>query len=333
MICSLHLKNFQGHTDSLLYFDPHFNCIVGTGNAGKTSVVRALGLLFYNHWDKSWVTFGATHCEVTATYIDGTVFERKKGPKINEYIVTLPGGLPQKFENFGTTIPEDIANALGVRAVELPGGDRIQLNLHTQFGGSLLQSVNSANKGRLFGKLSGLDLLDAVSQDVASDKKLTQVVTKTKEEELLLVSQRLLAFQGLPGLRQTVNNLASDLVLVEQQSQRLQQLQLLQNRIRQWERTYQELLPKVSKHAVIDPSSTSPVEQELTRVQQLRQLQSQIRVWKSRYSQVRQLVGQVDASLILARHQYTEALRESHTCPTCKTSITPECLRSIIGDV
>lgn len=291
MIKSLRLINFQGYSDSILEFDPLFNCIVGVGNAGKSSIIRALNLLLYNHWDKSWVTFGATHCTLVATLRNGIVLTRKKGLKINEYTVAYPDGNNQKFENFGTSVPDEIQKVWNIFAVELPGGDKIKLNLHCQFDSSFLQSITSSNKAKLFGKLSGLDILDAVNQEVGKDRKQAQTVTKTKEEELLLVEQKLLSFVGLPERRVEVDQIGSTLEIVHNQVLRLQALQTLKQKIDTWETTYKTLSASMSRYSSIDQVDTTVLENKVQSLKTRHTLKQRVSSWKNKQKELTQKTG------------------------------------------
>lgn len=291
MIQSLRLINFQGHKDSTLEFDPFFNCIVGVGNAGKSSIIRALNLLLYNYWDKSWVTFGASYCTLVATLHNGTILTRKKGLKINEYSVTYPDNITQKFENFGTAVPYEIQKVWNIFAVELPGGDKIKLNLHSQFDSSFLQSITSSNKAKLFGKLSGLDILDAVNQDVASDKKQAQTAIKTKEEELLLVQHKLLSFVGLPERRAEINEVGARLEVLQHQTARLQELQNLKQKLSYWETKYLSLTQRLKRYGSIDQVDTGSLESKLVQLQQITDLQNRVNCWKVQHREMTQKVG------------------------------------------
>lgn len=333
MIVSIRLINFQGYQDSTIKLDPKFNCIVGIGNSGKSTIIRALNLLWYGAWEESWVTFGKDYCELIATLSSGVILHRKKGPKINEYSVTYLDGKTEKFENFGVGIPEEIAKATNIFAVELPGGDQVQLNLHTQFGESLLQSVTSVNKGRLFGKLSGLDILDTVSQEVASDRKQCQVTIGAKQAEVLLVGQQLQAFTDLPELRVAIDKLTQDLELVKQQTLRLEELKDLRRHIVLWKTWQTNLGPKIKCSQSLETDQLQALDASMDKLAGYTELQSCMQKWKVLWRQIQDRLKSVNQQLRIAQHQYDEALRESHVCPTCQTPVSPEHLHTIIGQV
>jgi DNA repair protein SbcC/Rad50 len=333
MISTLRLQNFQSHHDSTIELDPHFSCLIGVGNVGKSAIIRALNLLFYNKWDKSWVTLGASYCVITATLVDGITLIRKKGNKVNEYTVVYPDGKTDKYENFGISIPSAIQNVLKIFAITLPGGEEIKLNLHSQFDSPLLKSVSPADKAKLFGQLSGLDILDSVSQEVTVDKKQAQSIIRLKEEEFNQISTKLASLSELPQLRQILEDLRSQIETVQTQDLLLQELQKLKQRIVQFKERYNYVSEQLKKYAFIGEFDTESVEQELNTLQQQKALQTRIQNWKGRQAQIQQKLHKVEEELTSTKQSYVDTLQQSGMCPTCKSAITSECLADVIKEL
>ena len=122
-IAKVQLKNFQSHKDTFIELSPRFNCIIGAGHSGKSSLVRALGFLFYNDWHNCFARFGEV-AEVIATLENGTVITRIKGEGVNKVIVN---GVV--FENFGSTLPEEVSNALGITPLQIDADQFVKLNV------------------------------------------------------------------------------------------------------------------------------------------------------------------------------------------------------------
>lgn len=333
MFKSLELENFQSHTSSILEFDPHFNCIIGMGNHGKTVVIRALNLLLYNQWDSSWVTFGAPHCVVTGTLQSGTKLIRKKGKKINEYIISYPDGKTQKFENFGTGVPEEVQKLTQVVPVELPSGDKVKLNLHAQFDPSFLQSITSTNKAKLFGKLSGLDVLDTVGQELSLDRRRAQTTANSKGDELVQLSAKLLKFAPLDQCASKVEDLKQQLSLVQHQADRLAALRTLKQKMQSWETRYKVSSSRVGRYAFLDSVDTSKTETSLDQVRQYTELKGRISKWKRSHEQLSQGLSEVNKQIGTKKLLYIDCLKREQICPTCKTQITEECLAEVLSEL
>lgn len=330
MLKSLELENFQSHTSSILELDPHFNCIIGMGNHGKTVVIRALNLLLYNQWDSSWVTFGVSHCVVTGTFPNGTKLIRKKGKKINEYIISYPDGKVQKFENFGTGVPEEVQKLTQVVPVELPSGDKVKLNLHAQFDPSFLQSITSTNKAKLFGKLSGLDVLDTVGQELSLDKRRAQTTANSKGDELVQLSAKLLKFAPLDQCAIKMEDVKQQIELVKQQAGRLAALKNLKQKMQTWETRHKVSSSRVGRYTFLDSVDTGRVEVSLDKVRQYRELKDRISKWKGLYGQLSQGLSEVNEQISTTKLLYIDCLKKEQICPTCKTQITEECLAEVL---
>lgn len=283
MFKSLRLQDFQSHSDTYLDLDPHFNCFSGSGHSGKTAVVRALNLLLYNEWDSSWVTFGKLHCTITAVLQDNTILTRQKGEKLNKYKITYPEGKIQMYENFGTTIPEEIQKVLKIFVVPLAGGDKIKLNLHTQFGSSSILDLSSSNKARLFGKLTGLDILDGVGQNLAVDKKSLQVLAKVKEEELILTGVKVQELNKYMMYRPQLEEVRGQLELVGSRLDQLKKLKELQAQIKIWQKNHTELVDKLVKVSQIKEVSFNSVENSLGQLIKLKDLKFRVDQFKTRH--------------------------------------------------
>lgn len=333
MLKTLRLQHFQSHTDSIIEFDSQFNCITGIGNAGKSSIVRALNFLLYNQWDKSWVTFEAPYCTVTATLVDKTVLTRKKGVKMNEYHILYPSGTFQKFENFGTEIPQEIQNVTKIFPVLLPGGEEIKLNLHSQFDQPFISSVTSANKAKLFGKLSGLDILDAINQEVNLTKKQNQATTKIKEDELKEVLEKLLTFAKLPEARLALINSKTQLDMIQNQVEKLQELQNLKTKVLAWKQKYSSTTTQLNKCKFVDQIDTEVLDKRVQGLAQCYHLKDRIQAWKTRQIQLKQRMQVLEEELSLAKDTYLNTLKNSGVCPTCLNPVTEKCLQEVIQDL
>lgn len=332
MIASLRLQNFQGHLDSLLEFDPFFNCINGPGHQGKSSVSRALNFLFYNQWDSSWVNFSHLYCTLTLILAEGTTLVRKKGEKINEYTINYPNGTIQKYENFGTTIPEEIQKVLKVYFVTLPGGDKLKLNASFQFGDPPLIDLSPASKARLFGKLTGLDTLDTIGRELVSDKRQLQTVSKVKEEELNVTKVKQLEYSKYISIRSRLDTLKEQIQMLGEQLHKVQQLRELKERITSW-KTRQSTLQDRQQQIPSVTLDFTKVEQQVQRLARIHTLKDSIEGFKQRLMRNRQQIDGVGMELDSNKQEYVTYIRQVGVCPTCSTSVTDTCVEKILTEL
>jgi len=109
MIESATIRNFQMHKKLTIDFDDGVTCIVGSSDAGKSSVLRAIWWVLTNRpTGEAFVRHGAKTAAVTLK-IDGHTIIRRRGKSVNSY--SLDG---KEFTGFGTAVPEPIRQLLNI---------------------------------------------------------------------------------------------------------------------------------------------------------------------------------------------------------------------------
>ena len=179
MLKSLHLLNFQSHRDTHLEFDPGVNIIVGPSDSGKTAIIRALRWLVWNRpsGDAMRSTWGGdTRVEIA---VDNLGIVRQKAKEGDKYYIVkslLESTTDQIFKAFGTTVPEEITQALNLN----------EINLQQQLDRPFLLDSSPGEVAKHFNKVAHLDQIDEglrrvqkwirdIEQDISSkDKQLEQ---------------------------------------------------------------------------------------------------------------------------------------------------------------
>ena len=123
----LTIENFQSHEFTQIDFSPGFNVIVGQSDQGKSALIRALKWLIYNEpRGVDFIRVGATRSSVTILLTDGTQITRERTPSRNRYYLLIPGQEENIFEGFGSRVPQEIQDALGMGKSKIgrrPGKD------------------------------------------------------------------------------------------------------------------------------------------------------------------------------------------------------------------
>lgn len=114
-IKKIHLKNVQGHRDTVLKLDAGVNVIKGTSHSGKSTIIRGLQWAFFNPKGvdlRAWGVKPSIPVEVEITKTDGReVCRTKKGTK-NAY--SLNG---TEFKAIGFGVPGEIEEALNINRI------------------------------------------------------------------------------------------------------------------------------------------------------------------------------------------------------------------------
>ena len=181
---SIRLNNFQSHRNTLINLSGLGNLTVITGpsDSGKSSIIRALRLVYYNVPQGIGFIFNAEdRCSVLLTYEDGTTVERiRSRGGINRYVVN-----GQTLEGFGTGVPLEVQQATGIRKLEI-GDQSFLLNLSEQLDGPFLgKSVSGPARAKVLGKLAGTEEIDYAGKQVGTDlyraNRMQEVLEKNIE--------------------------------------------------------------------------------------------------------------------------------------------------------
>jgi len=226
------LENFQGFERGEFNLSPNLNILVGVSNVGKSSVARALSLVLYNQWDKSWVRFGSKFCRITLETSTGIVVVREKGDKVNKYTLRLPGSPEQVFESFGTTTPEQVQQALKIHEVQIDTTDKLNLNLAGQMDALFLLSQTGSYRAKVLGKLSGATYLDHAIRELNKDKRRITAEKDVKDLEVIELKAQVDKYNSLEALSETISALESRLTSLTRSQERVEQIRSLLERVK-----------------------------------------------------------------------------------------------------
>jgi ATPase involved in DNA repair len=118
----IEIQNFQSHRNTVLEPGPggQLTVVTGPSDSGKTAILRALRWLLYNvPQGTDFIRVGCTFAKVIVTLADGTEVERFRTPSKNQYAIRHPGAEPQVYEGFGSTVPLEVQETLGVRPITI----------------------------------------------------------------------------------------------------------------------------------------------------------------------------------------------------------------------
>lgn len=110
MLERLRIRNFQNHEDQRIVFDPQITTIVGSSDAGKSAVIRAVRWLAQNRpRGDEFLRVGAEGVSVMLWLDEGRKIERARSKRENVY--RLDG---QDLVAMGSEVPQDIAALLNI---------------------------------------------------------------------------------------------------------------------------------------------------------------------------------------------------------------------------
>ncbi len=168
-ITSLELFNFQRWDHLLLELDSSVTTLMGFSDAGKSTIIRALGWLAFNQPSgDAFIHWGCQSAKVRAT-IDDHKLTRVRGNKGNAYI--LDG---QRFDALGREVPPAVSQLLNVQAV----------NFQFQHDSHFWLADGPAQISRNLNQVINLQEIDEVLQRAAAEVRQAKATVEVCEARL-----------------------------------------------------------------------------------------------------------------------------------------------------
>ncbi len=201
------LKNFQSHAYSHFQFDKGFNVILGPSDSGKTSVIRAIKWVLYNEpLGDYFIRQGEDECQVTIKFSHGIDVIRRRTKSKNSYILIDAAGNEEIFEGFGTNVPYEIEEAIGIRKVKLDRNESRILNIAEQLEGPFLLNEKGSTRANAIGTIVGVEKIDYALRETLRENKNIQSSLKKDKEQLETLTDKLKTYDYLDKLSKDIND-------------------------------------------------------------------------------------------------------------------------------
>lgn len=178
----LELLNFQKHKELTLDFNEKVNILYGVSGSGKSCIRRSIEWCLFNKNVDSVRKQGSKETSVKVFLSTGIWVERVRSASKNQYRFFDGKGQVSAFDAIGKTMPEEIRNAIGIFPIVLDK-DEVYLNSSAQISLPFLFDVSGTERGKLFDKLTGNDVLSDVL--IAFNKDLLAFGKDLKKEETI----------------------------------------------------------------------------------------------------------------------------------------------------
>jgi len=260
MIKLIRIKNFQSHTDTEISFVPGVNVIIGRNMTGKSAVLRALRLIFYNEpKGAGFVTWDAKNAIIEVEY-DGYLIRRIKG---TQNVYEVDGSV---FSGFGKSIPNEVIDVLGFSALQV---DRniYELNFDHPHDAPFFVSETDATKGKIFSRLGERVLADLLLLDKSihvTNAYLRKLSSEGQvlESQIEITKQALSEFEPLVGVEEALVSCGEKLSRAEVMEDELAELVGLDAELQECECA----IGRLTKATEVD---ISQIEQLLNRARRL----------------------------------------------------------------
>lgn len=242
----IELKNFQAHALTMLNLRDGLVCVVGSSNAGKSSIVRALRLLIYDGIrGNRFIRHGQQSATVNVQFNDVAV-ARVKGKKENRYIV---GG--EKYDAIGVGISVEAAKALNMPLIKVDKDIEVELHVSSQLNPPFLILDNDSTRAKFLNVLTGGHILDASLRE--TNRKIRELDESKKgiQAQLDCDRERLKAFADIPAKEAIVADMKAKLERLDSLEKTVEKLANIQTSlglIRGKKSNLETLLAALSRH-------------------------------------------------------------------------------------
>lgn len=242
------LENFQSHKFSVIDFDEQLNVIVGPSDSGKSAIIRGIKWVLYNEPSGDYfIKEGATESSVTLEFNDGVKLQRYRSKSKNAYILTNRDGIEVKFEGFGSTIPEEIIQAIGIKKINLDSDESSSINIGEQLEGAFLLSEKGGTRASAIGRLVGVNIVDDALREALKDTRNLNISRKYLDENILNLQIEIDEYKYLEELKvktNQINNMKNNIIQLSNRLEKSKTSFIKLNEISKEKKDLAELLNK-----------------------------------------------------------------------------------------
>lgn len=199
------LENFQSHKHTEIELNDQLNIIVGPSDSGKTAIMRAIKWALYNEPSGDYfIREGENNVSVSLIFSDNTQLTRYRSKTKNVYELLYNNGEELRLEGFGTGVPEEIKEAMGIYKINLDGKETNAISLGEQLEGPFLLSEKTSTRASAIGQLVGVDVIDEALREVLKDVRSLNSTKRHLEGEIESLGEEIKTFDYLEELKTTI---------------------------------------------------------------------------------------------------------------------------------
>lgn len=212
------IENFQAIASTSFELG-NLTVLVGEGDVGKSSIIRAIRAAFLNDGDDLDIRHGETRATVALTFDDGTVItwwkDRGKGGcyRLND----------QEFLKTGGQVPDEIESFLGIGVIDIDASTKLTPQLADQHDLPFILWEVGSKRARIIGQATNLDLVVRAQMTCKKELDGCKREVTAKEETLTELTDTLSGFPDIEGLDARAAQAEETLSLVMDINRRLTQ--------------------------------------------------------------------------------------------------------------
>lgn len=202
------LENFQSHKYTVMEFDNQLNVIVGPSDSGKTAILRGIRWVLYNEPSGDYfIREGESECSVTIVFNNKIKVKRYRNKSKNTYILYDSENNETKFEGFGTSVPQEIIDQIGIKKILIDRDLPTAINISDQLEGAFLLSERGSTRANSIGMLVGVNIIDDALRETLKDIRNLSNNKKNIDDNISKLKEELIEYDYLEELNTKINSL------------------------------------------------------------------------------------------------------------------------------
>lgn len=369
MINEIVLRDFQSHKLTRMELHPGFNIICGPSGNGKSSIIRAINYLAFNHLGTSEVRLPDAKSYHIEVVVNGQRIQRDKGVGINSYTINKN----EPLIDVNKDVPKSVTDVLNIKKIALDSSCDADVQFSSQLDGPFMLNEKDSVKMKFLNILSGTNAVDLAAkranaickENLKIAKNAKEELEKLKEEEkelkltLNTVSERVNFLKKSAKTLKDLESLRTPLILAQQMSDRVHadykkvkfiektllaldldalniridkmiNLLSLSEKYKSLKSKYFSLKNSISALNTVVPAD---ITQKIDRLMNLISLRTTRDMFKTKYLAFKQQEEKIQTELSNNKNTYIVVLKEQRSCPICGGSITTECIDKIINSL
>jgi len=154
-ITKVRIENFQSHEDTEFDLSPGINLIVGSSEAGKSAILRAINFALHNEpRGDDFVRQERDETRVHLWWNDGCYLCRIKGENRNAVLIKDKDGYESGFERIGNSLPPEALAVLGNPPTDDESGPISYADQHQPL---FLVTLSASELPKTISRLTGID--------------------------------------------------------------------------------------------------------------------------------------------------------------------------------
>ena len=226
------LENFQSHKYSVIELNEELNVIVGPSDSGKSAIIRGLKWALYNEPSGDYfIREGEREASVTVEFSDNIKIKRYRSKSKNSYHLFNRDGEELIYEGFGTNVPQEIIDSIGIKKIHLDSDESASINLGEQLEGAFLLSEKTSVRASAIGRLVGVNVIDDALREGLKDNRNITSIRKNLDSTIIKIETELEQYDYLIELSKKINKTEEIKQIIREKSNKLNNFTLLYNKL------------------------------------------------------------------------------------------------------